>query len=122
MISDYESYDALGLAWGPPEEQVRAVLTVARDVNHKRHLDAFAWLKTWGDEWNRAQASPEAPERNANPAAYVLAWEEWCKKWGYKAGNVEMLGRDLHAMLPNLQTKQRWLKGKKIRYYLGIGQ
>lgn len=73
------------IEWGPPEEQVRAVLTVARDVNHKRHLDAFAWLKTWGDEWNRAQASPEAPERNANPhpAAYVRAWEEWYRSMVY---------------------------------------
>lgn len=61
------------LAWGPPEERVRALLSAARSGDEARRKAAFEHLKAWAAEWNKKNGVPEAPEKTDD----LAAWTQW---------------------------------------------
>lgn len=64
--------DAL-IAWGPPEEQVRAVVAAARTGEPQLAGAAHAWLRQFAVQWNGAHSVPRAPEG----ADGFRAWDGW---------------------------------------------
>lgn len=50
------------------------------------------------------------------------AWQEWCARSGRQhAGNLQVFGRDLRAVLPSLRTaNRRDMAGGRERFYTGI--
>lgn len=61
------------LAWGPPEERVRALLPGLRSEEAPR---IRAVLAKFAEEWNRIVGVPEAP-RGIQNEEYAAAWEGW---------------------------------------------
>ena len=50
------------------------------------------------------------------------ACQAYCDEHGYDSPrNVQTLGRDLHAQVPEVELKQRRENGKQVRYYQGVG-
>jgi len=49
-------------------------------------------------------------------------WRKWCNDKGYEnKSNVQLFGRDLHAAMPGLRSKQCTINSKREREYKGIG-
>jgi putative DNA primase/helicase len=61
------------------------------------------------------------PTQDVEVYKLFKAWQNWCTKWRHGASSVETFGRDLHAIVPSVETRQRRENGKPIRYYQGIG-
>lgn len=47
-------------------------------------------------------------------------WKEWCTKIGRDPGSEQMLGRDLRAVLPGLDTRQHRFHGRVYRKFIGL--
>ena len=63
------------LAWGPPEERVRAVLPSLRSEEAPRVRTVLA---QFAEEWNRKVGVPEAPQgAQAAGTDFAAAWERW---------------------------------------------
>jgi len=79
------------LAWGPPEERVRALLSAARSGDEARKKAALEPLKAWAAEWNQKGGVPEAPEK----ADDLAAWAQWYEamKPFQSSGKQEPAGR-----------------------------
>ena len=63
------------LTWGPPEEQVRALLPVARGQDEERAKAARTKLKEFAVRWNRDVGFPDAPTTTG-----IKAWPEWYRR------------------------------------------
>ena len=63
--------------FGPPEDQVRALLAAAENGDGQRQQAALKRLRGWAEQWNRDQAIPEAPESVDNADDYLAAWKTW---------------------------------------------
>jgi len=68
------------MKWGPPEEQVLALLHTAEKGDEKKGTAAVKRLESWGAEWNRNEGVPPAPPRLEKLDAYLAAWKEWCAR------------------------------------------
>jgi hypothetical protein len=66
--------------WGPPEENVRVVLAVAKGENEERRAEAFSWLEKWGSRLEEDKGLPAAPEPTGDPAVHLEAWEDWYRR------------------------------------------
>ena len=64
------------LAWGPPEDQVRALCATARHDPEARTA-ALDRLAKWSEDWNRDVGVPRAPERTDDVEAWLRAWDRW---------------------------------------------
>jgi len=66
------------LAWGPAEEQVRAVLRAERR-EFPLHIQRSPqqWLADFGARWNAGRGSPAAPEPAEDQADYMARWADW---------------------------------------------
>lgn len=62
------------LTWGPPEEQVRALLPAARGQDEERARAARAKLSEFAVRWNREVGFPEAPTTE------IEGWPEWYRR------------------------------------------
>jgi len=69
------------LRFGPPEDQVRALLAVIEGDDASRRTQAVERLGQWAEAWNGDQGVPEAPAGDA--ASDVAAWKTWyaAMKW-----------------------------------------
>ncbi|MBN2475600.1 MAG: hypothetical protein JXB62_13390 [Pirellulales bacterium] len=65
------------LNWGPPEEQVRALVAAAESGDSARQAAAMKRLEAWGAKWNRERGVPEAIETTANRDEALAAWRAW---------------------------------------------
>jgi hypothetical protein len=75
------------LRWGPPEDQVGALLRIIADTRAGRGLpqtsagatrvQATAALAAFGEEWTRRGLTPATPPSNDDPEAYSEAWADW---------------------------------------------
>lgn len=48
-------------------------------------------------------------------------WRRWCDDMGIEYGNKQMFGRDLRAVVPDIQTSQQRSGAARLRRYNGIG-
>lgn len=65
------------LSWGPPEDQVRALLVAAEQGDDQLRAVAIERLRLWAKEWNRDHGVPRAPERMDQLEDYLKAWKTW---------------------------------------------
>lgn len=63
--------------FGPPEEQVRALIAAAQDGNDKQKKAATEQLRSWAEQWNREHGIPKAPQKEDTLEKYIAAWEKW---------------------------------------------
>jgi hypothetical protein len=63
--------------FGPPEDQVRALLAAAENGDGQRQQAAIKRLREWAEQWNRDQAIPKAPRSVDNAGDYLAAWKTW---------------------------------------------
>ena len=63
--------------FGPPEDQVRALLGAAENADGQRQQAAIKRLHGWAEKWNRDQAIPKAPGSIDNTGDYLAAWKTW---------------------------------------------
>jgi len=63
--------------WGPPEEAVRALWSVAKGGGEEEKSAALKLLGQWGAKWGAEHGDPPAPAANEDPAAYLAGWEKW---------------------------------------------
>jgi hypothetical protein len=68
---------AADLNWGPPEEQVRALVVAAERGDASRRQAALGRLESWAKQWNREQGVPQAPDKADDPEGYLAAWKAW---------------------------------------------
>lgn len=64
-----------------------------------------------------------SPDRSIDVDALWARYMEWSKDNGRdRPGNKQSFGRDLHTLLPEVETKQNWVPGttKRVRSYQGI--
>jgi hypothetical protein len=63
-----------------------------------------------------------APSHTVQADVLFIAWTRWCDQTGRKwTGNVQEFGRDLRAVLPQLEVKNcRIATGERKRFYEGI--
>lgn len=64
-------------SFGPPEEQVRALLAAAQNGNDKQKKAAIKRLGSWAEQWNRDHGVPKAPQKMDKLENYLAAWKEW---------------------------------------------
>jgi hypothetical protein len=64
-------------SFGPPEEQVRALLAAARNGNDKQKKAAIERLGSWAEQWNRDHGVPKAPQKMDKLEDYLAAWKKW---------------------------------------------
>lgn len=64
----------------------------------------------------------EAPDAEVGCPELYDAWREWCREHGKDfTGDAMAFGRDLHAVLPHLETPNRRIPGgKRQRFYKGV--
>ena len=74
------------LALVPPEQQVLALVEVARGADADRAAKAQARLATFGKTWNETQGVPEAPVRITDANTYLADWGVWCRAMMYWPG------------------------------------
>ena len=62
------------------------------------------------------------PDRSVVVADLFEAWKRWCEATGkQQSGTVNSFGRDLRAVVPELEVKQpRGADGRQVRTYFGI--
>ena len=65
------------LKFGPPEEQVRALLAVAGGEEEGRQKAALGRLGKFARQWNREHGQPEAPAERDDADDYLTAWRQW---------------------------------------------
>jgi len=63
--------------FGPPEEQVRALMFAAKNGNDDEKKAAKERLETWAKKWNRNHGIPNAPQKEDTLENYIAAWERW---------------------------------------------
>jgi putative DNA primase/helicase len=67
------------------------------------------------------QCCEVGPNYEADPDKVYEFWRAWCQGIGKdNAGEKNVFSRDLHAVVPELKTKQRREGGRMVRYYCGI--
>ena len=64
------------LAWGPRENQVRALLAAASGMGAAERRVVAERLARWGARWNRDQGVPEAP-LELDPDEFTAHWADW---------------------------------------------
>jgi putative DNA primase/helicase len=63
----------------------------------------------------------ESPNGQVLATELYAAWKAWCAEAGREhAGTVASLGRWLRAALPNLETVQHRVDGKRVRSFRGL--
>ncbi|MBN2021680.1 MAG: hypothetical protein JW809_02715 [Pirellulales bacterium] len=65
------------IAFGPPEEQVRALLAVIDDAESARRDAAVVKLNAWAARWNKEQGVPEAPTGLDRQEPDPTGWKAW---------------------------------------------
>ncbi|MCR4414123.1 MAG: hypothetical protein NUV77_17035 [Thermoguttaceae bacterium] len=65
------------LAWGPPEEPIRALVAAAERGDAGRRAAALKQLAARAEAWNRAGRLPTAPIEFAVSAKTLDAWKRW---------------------------------------------
>ncbi len=69
------------LEWGPPEDQVGALLSRAARTEGEAREAVLRRLAAWGEEWNQEVGIPEAPGRSGDgQEADLSAWREWYRQ------------------------------------------
>ena len=67
----------------------------------------------------RCEVGPDAKVR---PEALFQAWRCWCIGQGRnQPGNLATFGRDVRAVLPNLDRRQETIGGSRLWVYYGVG-
>ena len=64
-------------SWGPPEDQVRALLAGTEHDDAKIRQAAVKRLESWSGRWNRDRGSPRAPTPMDDTKKYIEAWKQW---------------------------------------------
>ena len=65
------------LEFGPPEDQVRALIAAAQSDDEGQRKAAIERLGQWADSWNENQAVPKVPQPADDTAEYLAAWKKW---------------------------------------------
>lgn len=65
------------LAWGPAEEQVRAVVRAARRGDKELADGARRWLHDFGTRWNASREFPPAPGPDGEEGVSLVMWDDW---------------------------------------------
>jgi hypothetical protein len=68
------------LNFGPPEEQVRALMVAARNGDDKQRKAALEKLDSLAEQWNHDQGVPKAPQKMEILEDYLAAWKKWYGK------------------------------------------
>lgn len=66
------------VAWGPPEETVKALLAASNGTTPAA-AKAKEQLAAWAKKWNAAESSPAAPEGKDGAAATTDQWRDWLR-------------------------------------------
>lgn len=66
-------------SWGPPEDQVRALINAARGQPASRRRVIAEHLARWGARWNREQAVPSA-RLEVDPDEFAASWATWYER------------------------------------------
>lgn len=64
-------------SFGPPEEQVRALMAAAQNGDDKQKKAAIERLGSWAKQWNRDHGVPKAPKMRDKLEDYLAAWKKW---------------------------------------------
>lgn len=64
-------------SFGPPEEQVRALMAAAQNGDDKQKKAAIERLASWAKRWNRDHGVPKAPKMRDKLENYIAAWKKW---------------------------------------------
>lgn len=64
-------------SFGPPEEQVRALMATAQNGDDKQKKAAIERLGSWAKQWNRDHGVPKAPQKRDKLKDYLAAWKKW---------------------------------------------
>lgn len=64
-------------SFGPPEEQVRALMVAAQNGDDKQKKAAIERLASWAKRWNRDHGVPKAPKMRDKLENYIAAWKKW---------------------------------------------
>jgi len=64
-------------SFGPPEEQVRALMVTAQNGDDKQKKAAIERLASWAKRWNRDHGVPKAPKMRDKLENYIAAWKKW---------------------------------------------
>jgi len=64
-------------SFGPPEEQVRALMAAAQNGDDKQKKAAIERLGSWAKRWNRDHGVPKAPKMRDKLEDYIAAWKKW---------------------------------------------
>lgn len=64
-------------SFGPPEEQVRALMATAQNGDDKQKKAAIERLGSWAKQWNRDHGVPKAPKMRDKLEDYLAAWKKW---------------------------------------------
>jgi hypothetical protein len=64
-------------SFGPPEEQVRALMAAAQNGDDKQKKAAIERLGSWAKQWNRDHGVPKAPKMRDKLEDYITAWKKW---------------------------------------------
>ncbi|HBO45764.1 MAG TPA: hypothetical protein DD670_17935 [Planctomycetaceae bacterium] len=67
------------LKFGPPEDQVRALLVAFEKDDVERRVEVSTRLNRWAAEWNRNHVVPAAPTATT-PDDDLAAWKQWYVK------------------------------------------
>jgi hypothetical protein len=65
------------LKFGPPEDQVRALITAFEKGDAKKKEAVVERLNRFAAEWNRDRVVPEAPKDLPATTSDLTAWKEW---------------------------------------------
>lgn len=65
------------LRWGPPEEQIRALIAVAGSDEGEQKEAAIVRLESWAEGWRVDHGIPKAPPKMEDLTSYLLAWAQF---------------------------------------------
>ena len=61
------------------------------------------------------------PEYTVAVDDLYAAWREWCETVGREPSTIQMLGRDISALIPSMQVRNLRMGAHRLRKYDGIG-
>lgn len=73
---DGDTFETLA-AWGPPEEKARSLMWIATGKDAALAAKAVKALEAFGEEWNKTQGVPRAPDAGSKTDEYLDAWAKW---------------------------------------------
>jgi hypothetical protein len=73
---DADTFEALA-QWGPPEDKARSLMWIATGKDAALAAKAVKALEALGQEWNKTNGVPRAPDAGDKTDEFLDAWAKW---------------------------------------------